>query len=105
MQELSATFSALGDETRRAILHDLCGGERRLSDLAEPFQMTQTAISKHVRILEKANLITVEKRGRVRYCRLHARSMKEAATWLADYEVFWTAQFDNLAGHFDENEK
>jgi len=99
MANLDTTFSALSDETRRAILHRLMQGEARLSDLAAPFDMTQTAVSKHVRVLSDAGLLIVEKRGRTRHCRLNASVMKEASDWLADYQAFWTRQFDNLARH------
>jgi DNA-binding transcriptional ArsR family regulator len=97
MMDLDATFSALGDSTRRAILAQLMLGEIKLSDLAEPFNMSQTAVSKHVRVLSDAGLMTVEKRGRTRHCRLNAAPMKEATDWLSDYHAFWSRQFDNLA--------
>ena len=99
MVNLDATFAALSDETRRAILEQLMHGEARLSDLAEPFDMSQTAVSKHVRVLRNAGLLVVEKRGRTRHCRLNAHAMKDASDWLADYRSFWTQQFDNLAQH------
>ena len=99
------TFAALGDGTRRAILQRLMQGEARLSDLAEPFEMSQTAVSKHVRVLSNAGLLVIEKRGRTRHCRLNANVMKDASDWLADYQTFWTHQFDNLAQHFAAREK
>ncbi len=99
MENLDTTFAALGNETRRAILARLIEGEARLSDLAEPFNMSQTAVSKHVRVLSDAGLLTVERRGRVRHCRLNAGPLKQATEWLADYEGFWMQQFDNLALH------
>lgn len=99
MTDLDATFSALGNATRRAILERLAEGEVRLSDLAEPFRMSQTAVSKHVRVLSDAGLVTVERRGRVRHCRLNAAPMKHAADWLDDYQAFWAGQFDSLARH------
>ncbi len=97
MANLDTTFAALGDETRRAILEQLMQGEARLSDLAEPFDMSQTAVSKHVRVLSNAGLLVVEKRGRTRHCRLNASVMKDASDWLADYQSFWMKRFDNLA--------
>ena len=100
MGNLDITFAALSDETRRAILAQLTQGEARLSDLAVPFDMTQTAVSKHVRVLSNAGLVAVEKRGRTRHCRLTAGGMKDASDWLADYRSFWIQQFDNLAQHF-----
>lgn len=104
VQALDATFAALSDSTRRAILQHLSQGEAQLSDLAEPFQMTQTAVSKHVRVLNKAGLVAVEKRGRARYCKLTGAALKSASEWLADYEKFWTDQFDNLAMHLVKTE-
>ena len=100
MGNLDATFAALSDETRRAILARLIQGEARLSDLAAPFEMSQTAVSKHVRVLSDAGLVVVEKRGRTRHCRLNAHPMKQATDWLSEYQTFWTHQFDNLAQHF-----
>lgn len=102
MTDLDTTFAALGDETRRAIITRLLDGETRLSELAMPFEMTQTAVSKHVRVLRDAGLVLVEKRGRTRYCRLNAVALKGAADWLADYEVFWTTQVQNLSDHLDQ---
>ena len=99
MESLDTTFAALSDATRRAILARLSRGETRLSDLAEPFEMSQTAVSKHVRVLSNAGLVRVEKRGRTRHCRLNAGAMKEASGWLEDYRSFWTQQFDSLARH------
>jgi len=99
------TFAALGNETRRAILARLMQGETRLSDLAEPFNMTQTAVSKHVRVLSDAGLLTIERRGRTRHCRLNAAPMKQATDWLIDYQSFWTQQLDNLAQHFAATRK
>ncbi len=97
MENLNSTFSALGDGTRRAILAQLMQGETRLSDLAVPFNMSQTAVSKHVRVLSDAGLLIIEKRGRTRHCRLNAEPMKQATDWMIDYQAFWTQQFDNLA--------
>ncbi len=104
MENLDSTFAALSDGTRRAILGQLMQGEARLSDLAEPFSMSQTAVSKHVRVLSDAGLVVVEKRGRIRHCRLKAEPMKLATEWLIDYQAFWTHQFDNLAQHLAGNE-
>ncbi|OUR80368.1 transcriptional regulator [Alphaproteobacteria bacterium 46_93_T64] len=97
MENLDETFAALCDGTRRAILGRLMQGETSLSELAEPFHMSQTAVSKHVNILSDAGLLVVEKRGRTRHCRLNAEPMKQATSWLTDYQAFWTQQFDNLA--------
>lgn len=100
MENLDSTFAALSHGTRRAILARLLQGESRLSDLAEPFNMSQTAVSKHVRVLSDAGLLIVEKRGRTRHCRLNAEPMRRATAWLIDYQAFWTHQFENLARHF-----
>ena len=100
--DLNAIFSALSDETRRAILARLLQGEARLSELAKPFDMSQTAVSKHVRVLSEAGLLTVEKRGRSRHCRLNAEPMQAVAQWLTDYEAFWGHQFDQLGRYLAE---
>ena len=88
MQNLDTTFAALSDGTRRAILELLMQGEVRLSDLAEPFDMSQTAVSKHVRVLRNAGLLVAEKRGCTRHSRLKAGVMKDASDWLAGYQSF-----------------
>ena len=105
MSHLDTTFAALSNTTRRAILSRLATGETRLSDLAAPFDMSQTAVSKHVRYLEDAGLVEVEKRGRVRHCRLNASAMKEASHWLRNYEKFWIANLDSLAKYLADEEK
>jgi DNA-binding transcriptional ArsR family regulator len=102
MTDLNRTFTALSDDTRRAIVARLSQGETPLSDLAAPFDMSLTAVSKHVRVLSDAGLIEVEKRGRTRYCRLEAGPMKQAADWLDDYRSFWEGQFDALARFLHE---
>lgn len=104
MRQLDTTFAALSDETRRAIVARLAEGEAPLSKLAAPFDMSLTAVSKHVRILSDAGLVRVEKRGRTRHCRLEAAPMKEAVEWLNDYRKFWEDQFASLARHL-ANEK
>ncbi|CTQ53003.1 Transcriptional repressor SdpR [Roseibium album] len=99
MPQLDATFSALSDSTRRAIVARLASGETSLSDLAEPFDMSLTAVSKHLRVLSDAGLVDVEKRGRTRHCRLRGAPIKEAVDWLSKYEAFWIDRFDALARH------
>lgn len=103
MTDLDAVFSALGDETRRAILASLRDGERALSDIAQPFDMSQTAVSRHVRVLEDAGLVTVEKRGRTRHCRLTAAPVRDAVSWLEAYRPFWEDRLESLARHIAEN--
>lgn len=85
MQQLDIIFSALGDVTRRSIIAKLADGEETLSSLAAPFDMSQTAVSKHVRVLSDAGLVSVKKRGRTRYCRLNAGTIKDAVEWLNNY--------------------
>lgn len=102
MPDLNRTFAALSDGTRRAIVARLAGGEAPLSDLAEPFEMSLTAVSKHVRVLSDAGLVSVKKRGRTRYCRLEAAPMKDAAQWLDDYRKFWEGQLEALARYLNE---
>ncbi len=103
MDQLDQVFTAVSDSTRRAILARLTRGEAPLSEVAEPFDMSQTAVSKHVRVLSDAGLVAVDKRGRTRYCRLVAAPLKDAATWFETYERFWTDQFDALAQHLEQN--
>jgi DNA-binding transcriptional ArsR family regulator len=103
MTSLDQTFAALSDGTRRAILGRLAQGEAALSEIAEPFSMSQTAVSKHVRVLSDAGLVQVTKRGRTRYCRLEAAPMKAAAGWLETYQHYWQDQFDALARHLEDD--
>lgn len=101
MTELDQTFAALSDGTRRAIIEKLALGEASLSDLAAPFSMSQTAVSKHVRVLSDAGLVSVIKRGRTRYCSLEAEPMKAATDWLNTYQKFWSDTFEALARHIE----
>ena len=93
---LDQIFSALSDSTRRAILERLAGGQASVSELAAPFEISLPAISKHLSVLENANLLVREKDGRVRRCTLNAEPMKNAAEWIARYKDFWHDQFDAL---------
>lgn len=104
MPDLDQTFAALSDATRRALIARLADGEAPLSDLAEPFEMSLTAVSKHIRVLSDAGLVEVEKRGRTRFCCLQATPMKNVADWLSDYRKFWDGQFESLARHLREEE-
>lgn len=101
MASLDQTFAALSDETRRAIIAQLANGEQALSDIAVPFAMSQTAVSKHVRVLSDAGLVKVTKRGRTRYCALQALPMRAATDWLEDYRRFWEDQFASLATYME----
>jgi DNA-binding transcriptional ArsR family regulator len=99
---LDSTFAALADPTRREILVRLASGEASVNELAEPFQMSLPGISKHLKVLERAGLIS---RGRVaqsRPCRLEARPLKEAADWVGRYRRFWEEGFDRLDDYLQE---
>jgi DNA-binding transcriptional ArsR family regulator len=98
---LDATFGALADPTRRAILARLAQGEAMVTELAEPFRVSLPAISKHVRVLEAAGLLEREVDGRVHRCRLVAQPMKNAAAWIEQYSAFWELQFDALAKYLE----
>src|SRR5215470_8212221 len=94
--ELDAVFHALGDATRRRMLRDLAGGERTVSELAEPFAMSLAAASKHIKALENAGLIRREVRGRTHMCRLEPGPLSSAHDWLGFYERYWTDRLDVL---------
>ncbi|WP_380873751.1 ArsR/SmtB family transcription factor [Sphingomonas sp. DBB INV C78] len=94
--ELDATFLALADPTRRAMLASLAGGERSVGELAAPHAMSLAGASKHVRMLERAGLVERRKLGRSQLCRLRAGPLKEADRWLKHYERFWLARLDAL---------
>jgi DNA-binding transcriptional ArsR family regulator len=99
---LDAVFSALADPTRRQIVKRLSAGDASVSELAEPFEMSLPAVSKHLGVLEDAGLLTREKEGRVRHCRLVPEPMQEALEWIARYGRFWEQQFDSLAQYLSE---
>ena len=101
--QLDATFSALSDPTRRAILARLAKGDISVTELAQPFQVSLPAISKHLRVLERAGLLEQEKDGRVRRCHLNAGPMKDAVKWIERYRRFWEQQFDALAEYLYEH--
>jgi DNA-binding transcriptional ArsR family regulator len=98
---LSATFAALADPTRRAILARLAMGETTVSELAEPFVMSMPAVSKHLKVLERAGLIARGREAQWRPCRLKASPLKEAASWIEEYRRFWTPYIDALERHLD----
>jgi DNA-binding transcriptional ArsR family regulator len=93
---LDATFAALADPTRRAILTRLMRGEKTVNELAEPFDMSLPAISKHLKVLERAGLITRGREAQRRPCRLKVQALKEAADWMDRYRRFWEESFDRL---------
>ncbi len=95
-ERLNATFAALADPTRRAILARLTRGEVTVTELAEPFDMSLPAVSKHLKVLERAGLIARGREAQWRPCRLDAGPMKDAAEWLDRYRRFWEESFDRL---------
>lgn len=96
--QLSQTFAALADPTRRAMLAQLSKGEANVSDLAKPFltEMSLPAVTKHLKVLEKAGLITKTKEAQWRPCKLNADNLKNAVDWMEQYRVFWEESFDRL---------
>jgi len=91
-----ASFAALSDATRRGVLEQLGRGDASITDLAGKFHMTLTGMKKHVGVLEQAGLVTTEKVGRVRTCRLGSRRLEEEAAWIENYRQLWEARFDAL---------
>jgi DNA-binding transcriptional ArsR family regulator len=99
---LDATFAALADPTRRAILARLASGEASVMELAKPFAMSQPAISKHLKVLERAGLVSRGRDAQRRPCRLVAKPLAEANEWLEGYRRFWEVQYDRLDGLLEE---
>jgi DNA-binding transcriptional ArsR family regulator len=97
--QLSTTFAALADPTRRAILARLAAGEATVNELAEPFPITVQAVSKHLKVLERAGLIARGRTAQLRPSRLQGAALKDAADWLTDYRQFWDETFDRLGEH------
>lgn len=93
---LDASFGALSDPTRRGVLEQLGRADASITALAERFQMTLTGMKKHVRVLEQAGLVTTEKVGRVRTCKLGLDGLQEEAAWIESYRQLWAARFDEL---------
>jgi DNA-binding transcriptional ArsR family regulator len=93
---LDDTFSALADPTRRRILEDLAGGDRCVTDLARPYAMSLPAVSKHLRVLERAGLIRRRRCGRLHSLKLEAEPMKQASEWIEEYRQFWEGSLDRL---------
>jgi len=94
--QLSATFSALADPTRRAILARLAEGETTVTELARPFRMSLPAVSKHLKVLERAGLITQGREAQWRPCRLEAKPLQQASDWVDAYRKFWDQRLDRL---------
>lgn len=99
---LSAAFAALADPTRRAILESLAAGERSVTELARPFDMSLPAISKHLKILERAGFILRRREAQWRPCRLEAARLKDVSEWIGQYRVHWEARLDNLEAYLAE---
>jgi DNA-binding transcriptional ArsR family regulator len=99
VDQLSSTFSALADPPRRAILERLADGEATVNELAAPFPMTVQAVSKHLKVLERAGLIARGRRSQLRPSRLQGDALKQAADWLAGYRGFWDESLDRLGEH------
>ncbi len=99
---LSATFNALADPTRRAILARLASGAASVTELAEPFAMSLPAVSKHLKVLERAGLIARGRQAQWRPCRLAPEPLKQAAGWLEDYRRFWDESLDRLADYLGQ---
>lgn len=102
---LSTTLAALADPTRRAILARLARGEASVTELAEPFRMSLPAVSKHLKVLERAGLIARGRQAQWRPCRLDAAPLREVADWLEHYRRFWEASFDRLEEYLREVQK
>jgi DNA-binding transcriptional ArsR family regulator len=97
--QLDVTFAALSDPTRRAILSRLASGEASVTQLMEPFELSQPAISKHLQVLQRAGLISRSRAAQKRPCKLETAPLKEAADWIGYYRRFWTESFDRLDGY------
>ena len=103
--QLSSTFAALADPTRRAILARLATGETSVNELAKPFEITLPAISKHLKVLERAGLITRGRKAQWRPCKLDAAPLKEVATWVEFYRKIWEQRLDQLGEYLIELKK
>lgn len=95
-QLLNRTFAALADPTRRRILEHLAAGDRCVTDLARPYRMSLPAVSKHLRVLERAGLVRRRRHGRVHSLKLEAKPMQQAQQWIEEYRKFWEESFDRL---------
>ena len=105
MTRLDRTFAALADPTRRRILANLAEGQRCVTDLAKPHRMSLPAISKHLRVLEKAGLLRRQRRGRVHQLTLEAKPMQEAQQWIEEYRRFWEESLDRLDDYLKKLQK
>lgn len=99
---MSATFAALADPTRRAILARLASGETSVTEIAEPFDMSLPAVTKHLKVLERAGLISRSREAQWRPCKLEAKPLQAAADWVEQYRRFWEESFDRLEDYLSE---
>lgn len=104
-QRLDNLFHALSDATRRSILRDISAGEKTVGEIAGPYRVSLAAVSKHLKVLEKAELIHREKRGSFQFVRINARPMKEADRWLSFYEKLWGDRLDALDKYLRDKKK
>ena len=104
-RSLNRTFAALADPTRRRILAHLARGDKRVTHLARPYDMSLPAVSKHLRVLEKAGLLRRRRYGRVHEMQLHAKPLKQAAEWVERYRKFWEGSLDRLAEYLEKTNK
>ena len=102
VDQLSATFSALADPTRRAILTRLAEGEASVQELSRPFEMSLPAVSKHLKVLQRAGLIEQGRRAQWRPCRIKAAPLKDAADWVEQYRSLWEERFEQLDAYLEE---
>jgi DNA-binding transcriptional ArsR family regulator len=102
---LDSVFHALADPTRREILRDLAAGERTVTEIARPHRMSLAAVSKHIKVLESAELVARQRRGSFQIVRLHAQPLKPAEEWIGFYRRFWNQQLDNLEKFLEEGDK
>ncbi len=102
--KLDSTFAALSDPTRRAILSRLARGDASVGELARPFNVSLPAVSKHLRVLQRAGLLAQDRQGRVRRCRLRPTPLREAAVWIQRYRRLWTEQLDALAQFVEQTD-
>jgi DNA-binding transcriptional ArsR family regulator len=102
---LNRTFAALADPTRRQVLAHLARGDRRVTDLARPHDMSLPAVSKHLRVLENAGLLRRRRHGRVHEMQLNAQPLKKAAQWVDEYREFWEGSLDRLAAYLEKTNK
>jgi DNA-binding transcriptional ArsR family regulator len=105
VEQLNSTFAALADPTRRAIISRLADGEATVTELAEPFPMSLPAVSKHLKVLERAGLITRGRSAQWRPCRLEAGPLQDVTDWLERYRQFWSGSFDRLDDHLRRIQK